>query len=92
MTHATIPAVDSSRLAIALLANGLVTLTAVRIGQQILVVLLSVSLTVIAAATLTIAPDAIALQRGRPWRWWWRSSDDEGPYWPGTRIPRSPRS
>lgn len=40
---------------------------------------------------LTIAPDAIAHWRGHRWRWWWRRSDDEGPFWPGTRIPRGPR-
>jgi len=36
--------------------------------------------------------DAIAQYRGHYWRWGWRSSDDGGPYWPGTRIRRSPRS
>jgi hypothetical protein len=50
-----------------------------------------VVLTVVAFALLTIAPDAIALRRGHYWRWWWRSSGDEGPFWPGTHIPRGPR-
>jgi hypothetical protein len=40
---------------------------------------------------LTIAPDAIAYRRGHYWRWWWRSSTDDGPTWPGTRIPRGRR-
>lgn len=49
---------------------------------------LAVLLTLVGFLALTVAPDAIALQRGHTWRWWWRSSDDEGPFWPGTRIPR----
>lgn len=40
---------------------------------------------------LTIAADAIAYWRGHHWRWRWRRSNDEGPFWPGTRIPRGPR-
>ena len=49
------------------------------------------SLAALAFAALTVAPDAIALQRRHYWRWWWRTSQDEGPFWPGTRIPRHPR-
>lgn len=56
-----------------------------------LAVVLWVVLTVVAFVGLTLAPDAIALQRRHPWRWWWRSSDDQGPFWPGTRVPRGPR-
>jgi hypothetical protein len=53
--------------------------------------LLFVLLTIVGFVALTIAPDAIALQRRHYWRWWWRSSKDDGPFWPGTRIPRGPR-
>ena len=49
------------------------------------------ALAVVIFIALTIAPDAIALWRRHHWRWWWRSSDDQGPFWPGTRIPRGPK-
>jgi hypothetical protein len=59
-------------------------------GVIALVATLFGTLLIIAFAALTIVPDAIAHQRRHPWRWWWRSSDDEGPFWPGTHIPRHP--
>jgi hypothetical protein len=42
-------------------------------------------------AAITIAPDAIAVQRRHYWRRWWRADDNDGPFWPGTRIPRRPK-
>jgi hypothetical protein len=56
-----------------------------------MVALLFIALLVVTFALLTAAPDLIAYQRKHPWRWWWRFSDDEGPFWPGTRVPRHPR-
>jgi hypothetical protein len=53
-------------------------------------VLLFLVLNMTSFVALTFAPDAIALQRRHYWRWWWRSSADEGPFWPGTRIPGGP--
>ena len=53
-----------------------------------ILMLLFVALVLITFALLTIAPDAIAQLRKHHWRWWWRTPDDDGPYWPGTRIPR----
>lgn len=79
------------RLGFALLAGAVIT-TGVSLGGSVaLAVGLLLALTLIAFALLTIAPDAIALKRRHYWRWWWRDSDDDGPFWPGTRIPRRPR-
>ncbi len=52
--------------------------------------LLVAALFCVAFALLTLAPDLIAHWRGHRWRWWWRAGDDEGPFWPGTRVPRHP--
>lgn len=80
-----------ARLLVALTLSALVTVAAWRAGPPALAGLAIVALTVVGFIALTVAPDAIALRRGHHWRWWWRSSDDEGPFWPGTRIPRAPR-
>jgi cell division protein FtsW (lipid II flippase) len=79
------------RLGAALVIGGAVTFAARLAGTVVASVLLIVTTAVIAFVVLTIAPDAIAHQRGHRWRWWWRASDDDGPFWPGTRIPRNPR-
>ncbi len=80
-----------ARAAVALLMSGALTLLAWRNGVAVMVVLLLMTLFVLMFTLLTVAPDFIAYQRKHPWRWWWRSSDDEGPFWPGSRVPRHPR-
>jgi hypothetical protein len=80
-----------ARLLIAAAVGTLVTLIAWRAGALALAVLLFIALVIVVFSVLTIAPDAIALRRKHYWRWWWRSTDEEGPFWPGTRIPRSPK-
>lgn len=80
-----------ARAAVALLASLAVTALAWRAGTVVMIVLLFVMLLIVTFSLLTAAPDLIAYQRKHPWRWWWRSSDDEGPFWPGTRVPRHPR-
>lgn len=50
-----------------------------------LAVLLFIVLTLVGFVALTIAPDAIALQRRHYWRWWWRSTEEDG--WAGTASP-----
>lgn len=81
----------AARTAGALLVAGVLTLAARAAGAAVVLGVLFCALGVIAFAALTIAPDAIAHLRGHSWRWWWRASDDEGPFWPGTRVPRHPR-
>lgn len=49
--------------------------------------LLFIVLTLVGFAALTIASDAIALQRRHYWRWWWRSPEDDGPFWPARASP-----
>ena len=78
------------RAAVALLTGVALTALAWRAGTVVMIVLLFVMLLIVTFALLTAAPDLIAYQRNHPWRWWWRSSDDEGPFWPGTRVPRHP--
>ena len=78
------------RAAVALLTGVALTALAWRAGTVVMIVLLFVMLLIVTFALLTAAPDLIAYQRKHPWRWWWRSSDDEGPFWPGTRVPRHP--
>jgi hypothetical protein len=80
-----------ARLLAAAAVGGLLTLLAWHLGTVAAVALLFVALTAVAFAVLTVAPDAIALRRRHPWRWWWRASPEDGPFWPGTRIPRRPR-
>ena len=80
-----------ARFCLALAAGTLVTVVAWRVGPVALAGVAAVALTALAFVALTVAPDAIAIQRGHHWRWWWRSADDEGPFWPGTRIPRGGR-
>lgn len=80
-----------ARSAIALLTSMALTVLAWRAGAAVMVALLFTVLLVVTFTLLTAAPDLIAYQRKHPWRWWWRSSDDEGPFWPGTRVPRHRR-
>jgi hypothetical protein len=80
-----------ARLGLALLVSTAVTASAWQAGRATLALLLVLTLTVFSYALLMVAPDAIALQRGHTWRWWWRASDDDGPFWPGTHIPRRRR-
>lgn len=75
----------------ALIVSGALSYLAWQAGSSVMLVLLFALLVVVSFAVLTIAPDAIAHWRGHAWRWWWRSSGDEGPFWPGTRVPRHPR-
>lgn len=79
------------RLFAALVLSLVPALAAWHAGSALLGICIVVVGGITVFALLTVAPDAIALQRGHWWRWW-RSSDDEGPFWPGTRIPRGPRS
>jgi hypothetical protein len=81
----------AARAASALLVSALVSLAAWRAGPVVMLALLFTSLLVVTFSALTIAPDLVAFWRGHQWRWWWRSSDDEGPFWLGTRVPRHPR-
>jgi membrane protein YdbS with pleckstrin-like domain len=76
------------RFAAALILSGVAMLVAWRAGPAILALLLGIALTIICFVALTVAPDVIAFWRGHHWRWSWRAADDEGPFWPGTRIPR----
>jgi len=78
------------RLGVALATSVAVTLLAWYGGTTVLALALFLLATLVTFALLTIAPDAIALQRRHYWRWWWRTSGDDGPFWPGTRIPRRP--
>jgi len=61
-----------------------------QVGRLAMLLALFVLLTLLLFVVFSIAPDAIAAWRGHSWRWWWRASDDEGPFWQGTRIPRNP--
>ncbi len=79
------------RAAVAALASVALTALAWRAGAAVMAVLLFSVLLVVTFALLTAAPDLIAYQRKHPWRWWWRSLDDPGPFWPGTRVPRHRR-
>jgi hypothetical protein len=76
------------RLLAAVATSALICWAAWHLGAAVLLVLLFVALLLITFALLTIAPDAIAQLRKHHWRWWWRAPGDDGPYWPGTRIPR----
>jgi len=80
-----------ARALVATLASALLTLLAWRAGSVVMLALLFAALLVVIFALLSAAPDLIAYRRKHVWRWWWRTSDDEGPFWPGTRIPRHPR-
>ena len=79
------------RLGAAATVSLAITLVGWRGDLSALAALLFAALTVVVFVALTIAPDAIALWRRHHWRWWWRASDDQGPFWPGTRIPRGPK-
>ena len=59
-----------ARLILAVLPGALVLWAGGRGGLVAFVVLLASALTVLAFVVLTIAPDAIALQRRHHWRWW----------------------
>jgi len=84
-----------ARLLTAAMISALLTVAAWRAGpvalvmSLCLVVSLCLILSVVIFTALTSAPDVIALRRKHYWRWW-RSTDAEGPFWPGTRIPRRP--
>jgi len=79
-----------ARAAVALALSALATWVAWQVGTVITLALLVAALFCVAFALLTLAPDLIAHWRGHRWRWWWRAGDDEGPFWPGTRVPRHP--
>lgn len=79
------------RGAVAFALGALFSSVAWHLGSVIAFSLLVALLTLVVFAALTIAPDAIAHWRRHPWRWWWRTSEDDGPFWLGTRIPRHPR-
>jgi hypothetical protein len=79
-----------ARAAVALALSALATWVAWHVGTVITLALLVAALFCVAFALLTLAPDLIAHWRGHRWRWWWRAGDDEGPFWPGTRVPRHP--
>jgi hypothetical protein len=79
------------RHALAALMSTVLTLLAWQGGTATAVVLLRIALSIITFTLMTAAPDLIAYQRKHPWRWWWRSSDDEGPFWPGALVPRHTR-
>lgn len=81
----------AGRAIVALLVSGALSYLAWRAGNTFMLALLFALLLVVSFALLTIAPDAIAHWRGHHWRWWWHSSSEDGPFWPGTRIPRHPR-
>lgn len=81
----------AGRAVVALLVSGALSYLVWQAGSAAMIALLFALLLVVSFALLTIAPDAIALRRGHEWRWWWRASGDDGPFWAGTRIPRHPR-
>ena len=78
------------RVGVALAVSALLSLAAWRAGPAVTLALLFTLLLLVTFALLTIAPDLIAFRRGHGWRWWWRAANDEGPFWPGTRVPRHP--
>lgn len=80
-----------ARAVVAVLASAVLALLAWRAGAAVMLALLFTLLLIVTFAILTAAPDLIAYRRKHDWRWWWRASDDEGPFWPGTRVPRHPR-
>ena len=80
-----------ARAGVAVLVGMLIVGAAWRAGVAVLAVMAMVAVAAVVFALLTIAPDAIAWRRGHYWRWWWRRPGDDGPFWPGTRIPRHPR-
>jgi len=81
----------AARAVMALLVGGALSWIVWRAGLDAVALVLFSLLAAAVYVVLTIAPDAIALRRGHHWPWWWRHSGDEGPFWPGTRIPRQPR-
>ncbi len=81
-----------ARAIVAIVISAGLSLLAWRVGVAAMLVLLFVSLLVLSFVVLTVAPDVIAYQRKHEWRWWWRASNDDGPFWPGTCVPRHPRS
>jgi len=80
-----------ARLLAATVPNVLRTPAGWRAVPAACVALLLVALTAVAFAALTLAPDATALQRRHPWRWWWRSSDKEGSICKGVPISHGPK-
>jgi membrane protein YdbS with pleckstrin-like domain len=80
-----------ARLVLALVLAAVSSLGVGTVSSPPAAVLAFVVVTILAFVAVTIAPDSIALQRRHYWRWWWRTSEDDGPFWPGTRIPRGPR-
>ncbi|HYY88666.1 MAG TPA: hypothetical protein VFA49_07715 [Chloroflexota bacterium] len=81
----------ATRLGTALAVGALLVLPeGLAVGFNVVTGVLFLGSTAAAFAVLTIASDAIALRRRHTWRWWWRASDDQGPFWPGTRILRRP--
>lgn len=77
------------RLLVAVLLSAVVALGLWQVGLWALLVACFLLLGVTIFTALTIAPDAIAAYRHHDWRWG-RRSEDEGPFWAGTRIPRRP--
>lgn len=82
----------AGRAACTLIASGALSYLAWLAGSVFMLALLFALLLAVSFVVLTIAPDAIAHWRGHDWRWWWRSSGEEGPFWLGTRVPRHPRT
>ena len=80
----------TARLLVALVVSAGLALVAWWAGTVALLVTVFVLLVAVTFTLLTLATDVIALWRGHSWRWWGRSSDDDGPFWLGTRIPRRP--
>jgi len=74
-----------------MLLAGVLSVPVIQLTPPIVAALAFAVFTVTALVAVTIAPDLIALQRRHYWRWWWRTSDGDCPFWPGTRIPRGPR-
>jgi hypothetical protein len=79
------------RVVAAFLTSALLALAAWRAGAVVMLALLFALLLVVTFALFSAAPDLIAYWRQHDWRWWWRASPDDGPFWPGTRVPRHPR-
>jgi hypothetical protein len=80
-----------TRLVVSILLAAVSSFVALQLTLPTVGAMTFAMVTIATFVALTIAPDMIALQRRHYWRWWWRMSDDDGPFWPGTHIPRVPR-